>query len=145
MKMNHINKIILFLSVFSLTCACARRIALSEGQLSSLKRFKTGGKYGAQLVGSGLEIGGLALAVKDFKEAFNETLTTVQSDVEKAVMSSLSRELIQIIDIRNEYLAERDSRQQTIWICTSVGLTAVVGIIVIKVVFRKMKTKLNLK
>ena len=81
----------------------------------------------------------------NFKEAFNETLRTVPSDVEKDVMSSLSRELIQIIDIRNQYLAERDSRQQTIWICTSVGLTAVLGIIVIKVVFRKMKTKLNLK
>ena len=96
--------------------------------MSILKKFQSVGQNSARLVGSGLEIGSLVLAVNDFNDAFNKNLTHVQSQPERDVMKSMSRDLQRIIDKRNEFLKERDARQQMIHIYTAVAATSFVGI-----------------
>ena len=112
--------------------------------MSILKKFQSVGQNSARLVGSGLEIGSLVLAVNDFNDAFNKNLTHVQSQPERDVMKSMSRDLQRIIDKRNEFLKERDARQQMIHIYTAVAATSFVGIMFNKLVFYKLKKRFQL-
>ena len=108
-----------------------------KGGRFSLKGQKV--KAGISVLHLGFEGLNLAYTVKQWQEAWNDTLHTVPQEPLRNVMAALGKQQIDMADLRERMIEERDSKQLTIYILFGMDVLLFLATICTTFVFKRLK------
>lgn len=110
-----------------------------KGGRFSLKGPKV--KAGFSLLHLGFEGLNLGYTVKQWQEAWNDTLHTIPQEALRDAMAALGKQQIEMADFRSRMMEERDSKQLSIYILFGFDVLLFLATISTPFVFKRLKQK----